>query len=267
MCTFNMPISNPNCRIRPLALAFLLIAAGCSASPKSTTVVEESIAGHRLVVELESVAEAEGPRYAHPVSGTPEELSEKLEVYLGELAYGRAKGKRAYRLLEEGDRKRLAGGLARALKRAGPKERALFLLRVEDNASVAWFRADERVTRGVAYVDVEGRLHLAFDLVDERIDPTAAELYDPAERAQSRTQVFSETGEDIGPSKEGRRRLGASWELSEGQAPSVQAVPAVPKPVAPADAAKLELLEDLLRDGVIDQAEYERRRADLTSPN
>lgn len=231
-----------------------LSLAGCSTSPPAQTVVREEIAGHRLLVQLEPAEPGVPTRFAHPVDTEEGELAEQLDAFLGELAYGRPKGRRLHRLLEVGDRERLAAALARGLSDAGPRERVRFWLRIEDDAHTPWLTPDERQTRGVAFVDLDGRFHLAFDLLDDRADPNEVDPYDPTQRAQTRARLVSETGEDLGPADDGAPRLWVAWRLFAGATPDEP--PAPPSP----NAAKLELLDELLRDGVIDREEYLRRR-------
>jgi len=238
-----------------------LSLAGCSTVPSTKTVVREDVAGHRLLVQLESLHDGPTDRFAHPVVGEVQHLAERIDPLLAELAYGRPRGKKLVRLLEVEDRQRLAAGLARGLTSAGPSERVVFLLRIDDGDQVPWFTPDDRLTRGIAFVDLEGRFNVAFDLVDDRVDPKDPDPYDPTERAQTRTRVVSETGEDIGAATDGPRRLWVAWKLlAETATEATLTRPAEPPS---ADAGKLELLDELLRDGVIDHDEYERRRTRL----
>jgi hypothetical protein len=128
------------------------------------------------------------------------------------------------------------------------------LLSVEDDAHTPWLTPGERLTRGIAFVDLEGRFHLAFDLLDDRADPDELDPYDPTERAQTRARLVSETGEDLGPADDGAPRLWVAWRLLADAAPRSAA------DLHDANAARLELLDELLHDGVIDREEYERRR-------
>ena len=237
-----------------------LSLAGCSASPPSQTVVRESIAGHRLIVQLEAAQPGVAVQFAHPVTSEEQDLAERLDALLAELAYGRPKGRRLVRLMAVEDRQRLAAALARGLVDAGPRERIRFLLSIEDDAQTPWLTPGARQTRGVAFVDLDGRFHLAFDLLDDRVDPDGLDPRDPTERAQTRARLVSETGEELGPAEDGARRLGVAWPLIAGA--TAHRTPDLPD----ADAAKLELLDELLRDGVIEREEYERRRARLATP-
>ncbi|PRP98581.1 hypothetical protein ENSA7_65240 [Enhygromyxa salina] len=239
-----------------------LSLAGCSliATP-AQTVVREEIAGHRLLVQLEAAQPGTPVRFAHPITDDEQHLAERLDVLLAELVYGRPKGRRLVSAIEVEDRQRLATALARGLTSAGPRERIRFLLSVEDQAHTPWLTPSDRQTRGVAFVDIDGRFHLAFDLLDDRVDPDELDPYDPTERAQTRARLVSETGEDLGPADDGAPRLWVAWRLSEDAAPpSALDLPA-------ASAAKLELLDELLRDGIIDREEHERRRARLGAEN
>lgn len=239
--------------------------AGCSPMPAAQTVVQEDVAGHRLLVQLESAQPGEAVQFAHPVATDTEQLAAQVDAFLAELAYGRPRGRRLTRLLEREDRQRLAAALAAGLTDAGPRERVRFLLSIEDDAQTPWLTPAHRLTRGVAFVDRGGRFHLAFDLVDDRADPDALYPHDPTERAQSRARLVSETGEDIGPADDGAPRLWVAWRLFAD--PSAPAAPDDPSARREADAAKLELLDELLRDGAIDRQEYERRRARLGRPD
>ena len=69
------------------------------------------------------------------------------------------------------DRERLAAGIARGLKAATSSERVAFVIVIDDRGDVPMFSPIERQTRGVAFVDQEGRFNVAFDLIDDRIDP------------------------------------------------------------------------------------------------
>jgi hypothetical protein len=239
---------------RPALFVLGLSLAGCSGSLIVQTVVREEIAGHHLLVQLEPAQPGKPVQFAHPFTGDPHELAERLDVLLAELAYGRPKGRRLVRLMEIEDRQRLADALARGLTSAGPRERIRFLLSIEDDAHTPWMTPDERLTRGIAFVDLDGRFHLAFDLLDDRVDPDDLDPYDPTEAAQTRARLVSETGEDLGPADNGAPRLWVAWPLVESPHPQDR---------SDANAAKLELLDELLRDGIIEHAEYERRRADL----
>jgi hypothetical protein len=234
-----------------------LSLAGCSNSPSVQTVVREEIAGHRLLVQLEAAKPGIPVQYGHPVATDEHELSERIDALLAELAYGRPKGRRLFEVMEVGDRQRLAAAIAKGLTQAGPRERVRFLLGIEDDAHTAWMTPEIRQTRGIAFVDADGRFNLAFDLLDERVDPDDLDPHDPTEAAQTRARLVSETGEDIGRADDGSPRLWVAWPLLAGAAPS--RTPDVPT----ANAAKLDLLDELLRDGVIDREEYERRRARL----
>lgn len=219
--------------------------------------MREEIGGHRLLVQLEAAQPGTPVRFAHPVPGEAQQLAERLDALLAELSYGRPKGRRLVRLMEVEDRRRLAAALARGLTDAGPRERIRFLLGVEDDAHTPWLTPSERLTRGIAFVDLDGRFNLAFDLVDDRVDPDDLDPYDPTEGAQTRARLVSETGEDLGPAQDGARRLWVVWPLLADAAPRRTI------DTADANAAKLELLDELLRDGIIDREEYGRRRARL----
>lgn len=243
-----------------------LSLAGCSTSTTVQTVVREEIAGHRLLVQLEAAQPGAPVRFGHPVAREERELAERLDVLLAELAYGRPKGRRLVRVMENEDRHRLAAALAHGLTKAGPRERVRFLLSIEDDAHTPWLTPQDRLTRGIAFVDVDGRFHLAFDLLDDRVDPDDLDPHDPTEAAQTRARLVSETGEDLGPAEDGSPRLWVAWPLLADAAPPSTA------DLSNANAAKLELLEELLRDGIIDREEYERRRSrlgatDSTDPN
>jgi hypothetical protein len=244
---------------RPALFVLGLSLAGCSTSPTVHTVVREEIAGHRLLVQLEPAKPGIPVQFAHPVSGEARALAERLDVLLAELAYGRPKGRRLVRLMEVEDRRRLATAIAYGLTSAGPRERVRFLLSIEDDAHTPWMTPGERLTRGIAFVDLDGRFHLAFDLVDDRVDPDDLDPYDPTEGAQTRARLVSETGEDIGAADDGPPRLWVAWPLLASSHTA---------DLSDANAAKLELLDELLRDGIIDREEYERRRArlDKTQP-
>lgn len=236
---------------------FALSLTGCSTSPTARTVVREEVAGHRLLVQLEATRAGTSVPFAHPVTSEEQQLAEQLDALLAELVYGRPKGRRLIRLMAVEDRQRLAAALARGLLEAGPRERIRFLLSVEDDAHTPWLTPDERQTRGVAFVDLDGRFNLAFDLLDDRADPNDVDPYDPTEAAQTRARLVSETGEHLGPADDGSRRLWVAWPLLAGA--STRSGADLPD----ANAAKLELLDELLRDGVIDRDEYERRRTGL----
>jgi hypothetical protein len=244
-------------RLRPALFVLVLSLVGCSASPTVQTVLREEIAGHRLLVQLEAEPPGTPVQFGHPVSGDEQQLAQRLDALLAELAYGRPKGRRLVRLMEVEDRQRLAAALARGLTDAGPRERVRFLLSIEDDAHTPWLTPGERQTRGIAFVDVDGRFNLAFDLLDERADPDNIDVFNPTERALTRARIVSETGEDLGPADDGARRLWVAWRLLADAAPQSAA------DVSNANAAKLELLDELLRDGIIDHEEYERRRARL----
>jgi hypothetical protein len=246
--------------VRPFRLALFVLGlslAGCGTALVPQTVVREEIAGHRLLVQLEAAQPGQLVQFAHPVAGEEQQLAKQLDALLAELAYGRPKGKRLVRVMDVEDRQRLAAALALGLKSAGPRERVRFLLSIEDDAHTAWMTPRERLTRGIAFVDLDGRFHLAFDLLDDRIDPNDLDPYDPTEAAQTRARLVSETGEDLGPAADGSPRLWVAWPLL------ADATPASAAELRDADAAKLELLDELLRDGIIDREEYERRRAPL----
>ncbi|KIG13988.1 hypothetical protein DB30_07404 [Enhygromyxa salina] len=243
--------------IRPALFVLGLSLAGCSTAPAAQTVVREEIAGHRLLVQLEPAQPGVPVRFAHPVTSSEHELAERLDTLLAELAYGRPKGRRLARPIELEDRQRLAAALARGLTHAGPRERVRFLLSVEDDAHTPWLTPDDRQTRGIAFVDLDGRFHLAFDLLDDRVAPDDVDPYDPTERAQTRARLVTETGEDLGPADDGAPRLWVAWRLLADPAPATAADD------LDANTAKLELLNELLRDGIIDREEYERRRAPL----
>jgi hypothetical protein len=243
---------------RPAIFVLGLSLAGCSTSPAVQTVVREEIAGHRLLVQLEAAQPGTPVQFGHPVSGDEQELAERLDALLAELAYGRPKGRRLFQLMDVEDRQRLAAALASGLTDAGPRERVRFLLSVEDDAHTPWLTPDERLTRGIAFVDIDGRFHLAFDLLDDRADPDHLDPFDPTERAQTRARIVSETGEDLGPADDGAPRLWVAWHLLADATPHTA-------DLLDANAAKLELLDELLRDGVIDREEYERRRARLVA--
>jgi hypothetical protein len=237
----------------------VLSLVGCSPSLPAQTVVREEIAGHRLLVQLEAAHPGTDVRFAHPVRAGESQLVERIDALLAELAYGRPKGRRLVRLLEVDDRQRLAVALARGLTSAGPRERVRFLLSIEDDAHTPWMTPDERLTRGIAFVDLDGRFHLAFDLLDDRVDPDDLDPHDPTEAAQTRARLVSETGEDLGPADGGSPRLWVAWPLL------ADAAPRSATDHSDADAAKLELLDELLHDGIIDREEYERRRARLSA--
>ena len=251
-------------KLRPALFVLGLALTGCSLASPAQTVVREEIAGHSLLVQLEtappSTAQGGARSFAHPVAGDEQELAARIDPLLGELAYGRPRGQRLTRALAVDDRLRLAAALAKGLVQAGSSQRVRFLLSVEDNAHTPWITPEDRLTRGVAFIDLDGRFNVIFDLLDDRIDPRELDAHDPTERAQTRARLVSETGEDLGRSDDGSRRLWVAWQLfANERAPSLE-------PLANPDAAKLELLDELLRDGVIDRAEYERRRARLRQP-
>jgi hypothetical protein len=212
-------------------------------------------------VQLEAAKPGTPVQFGHPVSFDEQALAERLDVLLAELSYGRPKGRRLAHLMAADDRQRLATALARGLTDAGPRERIRFLLSVKDDAQTPWLTPGERLTRGVAFVDIDGRFNLAFDLLDDRAAPDSLDPFNPTERALTRARLVSETGEDIGRADDGASRLWVAWPLLA--APQTAELP-------DASAAKLELLDELLRDGIIDREEYERRRAGLlatpTSP-
>ena len=169
--------------------------------------------GHRVLVELEGIEPIAGERFGHPVPGEESQLAREIAPLLAELSYGRPHGKRLVRLMEAADRQRLAAGLARGLTSAGPHERVVFLLRVDDSGQVPWFTPDERLTRGIAWVDLDGRFNLAFDLIDDRVDLDDPDPYDPTQRAQTRARLVSETGEHIAAADDGAQRLWVVWQL------------------------------------------------------
>lgn len=259
--------------------------AGCGTTPGVQTVVDDRIAGHALLVQIEaSESGAWGP-YAHPVAGGEagaEALAGRLDGLLGELAYARPKGKKVHPLMAVEDRQRLAAALAEGLSTAAPDERVRFVLSVTDDAHTPWMTPTKRLTRGVAFVDLEGRFHLAFDLVDDRVAPDELDSPDPTLRAQSWVRLLTETGELEGRGEDGARRLWVAWPLiapsssAPPQAPPVEPEPELepepepgpePETLSQPNASKLELLDELLRDGVIDREEYERRRARLVEPS
>jgi hypothetical protein len=249
-----------------------LCVAGCSVAPDSKAVFREERAGHRVLVELEPVETLETDTFApfaHPLVVDEHELAEAVDHLLAEVAYGRPKGKKLVRLMAVEDRQRLASGLARGLVSAGSHERVLFVLRIDDRGEVPWFTPDSRLTRGVAFVDLEGRFHLAFDLIDDRIEHNDPDPYDPTERAQTRARIVVETGEDMGPADDGARRLWVAWPPLAWTAPD-KVTPSEEPPITSAEppsvsAGKLELLDELLRDDIIDREQYERRRARLSA--
>lgn len=197
--------------LRSACLALALGLSACSQTGASTTVVDERVAGHGLLVRLEAVGADGESVFAHPVSREAASLAQGIDGLLAELAYGRPKGKQLYRLLEPGDRGRLSAALAEGLRRAAPHERVSFVLRVDEQSDVPWFTPDQRLTRGVAFIDPEGRFNLAFDLIDDSVDPNDPEPYDPTQRAQTRARMVSESGEDIGAREGGPRRLWVAW--------------------------------------------------------
>lgn len=233
-----------------------LTLAGCSSLRTVHTVVDERVEGRALLVQLEAAEPGLPVQYAHPVDD--QELAPRLDAMLAELAFGRPKGRRLTRLMEPSDRTRLADGLARALVGAGPRERVRFLIRIEDDAHTPWITPTQRLTRGVAFVDVEGRFNLAFDLLDDRVDPRELNPGEPTKSAQTRARIVSETGEDRGPAEDGSRRLWVSWQLEERLDSS-----SAPELDDSVQRAKLELLEELLAEGIIDADEFEARRARL----
>ena len=244
-------------------MLFVAPTGACIVSPGVETILDEGRAGHHLLVQLEAAEPGKPVQFGHPLTGEEHELSAELDALLAELAYGRPKGKRLYPLLELDDRQRLATALARGLLDAGPRERVRFWLSIEDGELTPWLTPTARQTRGVAFVDLEGRFHLAFDLLDDRVDPNASDNFDPTERAQTRARLVSETGEELGRAADGGRRLGVTWALVDS--PSAPA-PATDE-LSNTNAAKLELLDELLQDEIIDREEYERRRAKIGQPD
>ena len=238
-----------------------LALAGCSPVRTVHTVVDERVEGHALLVQLEAAEPGVPVQFAHPVD--EQELAPRLDAMLAELAFGRPKGRRLTRLMEPGDRTRLADGLARALLDAGPRERVRFLLRIEDDAHTPWITPTQRMTRGVAFVDLDGRFNLAFDLLDDRIDPRELNPGEPTQSAQTRARIVSETGELRGPADDGSRRLWVSWQLAERAGSDSSSAPEPAEPDSSVQQAKLELLEELLAEGIIDAEEFEARRARL----
>lgn len=246
-------------RAQPILALIGVWLTGCVGA--NEIVVREQVAGHHLLVELEPVDTE--TRFSHPVQGQEPDLAQQIDRRLAELVYGRPRGKKLFRLLDVEDRGRLATGLARGLIQADPGERVLFVLRVDDGPQEAWFTPEERFTRGVAFVDLDGGFNLAFDLVDDRVDPNDPDAHDPTERTQTRARIVSETGELVG-ADDGARRLWVAWRSFAGPRTAEAAV------LSGADASKLELLDELLRDGVIDRETYDRRRSRLptgTSPS
>lgn len=247
---------------RPTAALLILglstAACGHSATEMRVgeTVLRDDIDGHRLLVQLESPPPGTPVRFAHPLVSEEHTTVARLDALLAELSYGRPKGQRLVHLLEVEDRRRLAAALARGLSHAGPRERVRFWLSIEDDTHTPWFTPIARQTRGVAFIATDGRLNLVFDLLDERVDPQEVDPHDPTEQAQTRARLVSETGEDLGRTTNASR-LWVAWPLL----PSAE--PSAPAALREVDAAKLELLDELLRDDIIDRDEYERRRARL----
>ena len=120
-------------RLHSALLALGLTLAGCSTTPGVQTVVDDRVAGHALLVQIEastSEAGAWGP-FAHPVAGGEggaEGLAGRLDGLLAELAYARPKGKKVQPLMGAEDRQRLAVALAEGLSTAAPDERVRFVL-------------------------------------------------------------------------------------------------------------------------------------------
>lgn len=181
----------------PHAAIWLLIAlptflGGCAGIDWQRTAV--LVDGSEQVVEIERAEiEPDTPPivYGHPAIITPE----RIQAALAELRFEKL------RLLNQDQtppvvakyhRSTLANAISDGLARCQPEERVRF--RVENSDDALWIFSGNSITRGVAFVDTDGALNFAFDLIGFKPDPDQPQAYriwsDPTARRVSRAQLL-----------------------------------------------------------------------------
>jgi hypothetical protein len=240
--------------------AFLLavgLGSGAACAGKDTwRKSAELYRGDHALVQKETRADAS---FAHPAELDGAELSRDLCAlrYIDRWSVTRGEDPHAPWSCE--DATQVGEAIARGLATAGSAERVRFWVRWrERDIGAPWYVPDERHTRGVAFVNEAGQLELNFDWV-HRVQGDAPRANKSPEEARSRrVRLVPPRGVELGESEGKRQPLRLIWPMpdSSGRA-------RVEADVDPATRARMELLEEMLEAGEIDQATYERRKGDL----
>ncbi|MEQ8764539.1 MAG: SHOCT domain-containing protein [Planctomycetota bacterium] len=263
------------------AIPLLLLAStGCQSSRwvESASPIDTPVLAVQLERRIVDGAPQEG-LFAHPATLDPA----AVETRLAELRFRRPRllhDDRTGSVIPAEQLAPLAKALTGALAAASSSERARFSV----GTSAESLFEGRRYTRGVAFVEPVGVLNVAFDWVDElsERDILDERWEDPTRRRSSSVEL--DLGHAWQMSKEAREdellwvttdeltAVAAPVGVSEDEAPaSGEVSPPVTEP-RDADGAKLtdserlaqlRLLEKLHAEGVLDDAEFERRRREI----
>ena len=274
---------------RPLFLALLLFGLPACGGPEwkqRLLTARSPIATYIEHREKDGKTIAQG--FAHP----PKVEAGTLKAILAGLKYhptgfiGVSRVATTEPMFTEAEVAVLGEPLSRDLELIGPDERLRFLL-----ARTSWkpFATGQKAISGVVFFDAPQRMNLAFDLIDESLsndsgDPRSITFPDDPVAITGKDPVIVPPagGSLRPPSPDGTGH--PRWVvLDPGRIAALPAAPAPqaekaspaaaapaprPAPLSPEEEAaaikrKLQVLEDLKKDGVISAEEYEKTRKEI----
>ncbi len=261
-----------------LALFSSFLLSGCLGP---TWREESSVVNNgRLDVEVEQwtfEGQAQGRDYAHPADVD----SRKIESVLKDLhRVSKTTRSGVDPILKPEYASDLARAISLGLRKATPSSRVRFSVHNPD--TVLWVLPSSTTTRGVAFVQPEGVLNLAFDVIDETLEVDEEHWGDPERRTIRRSRIALPGYARYHQLPEGgEKTMWVEMDLSsipiqrkEKKKAPVKAPPEPEPEVAqPTDRAQqldnaevLEKLRDLqeqLKTGKISDAEYKKQREAL----
>ena len=275
-----------------LGIGLALVASGCASRTWRQSDSIFQAGGVTVELEQRFVDGEPEDRFDHPVTIDAALIERALLDLRFESAALFGKSDPAP-ILDPGVANVTAESIAAGLSRASNSERVRF--RVRGSVTSLYVLPTTASTRGVAFVSPAGSLNLVFDAVQRTPDPNDpgrdARWDDPTSRQRGAARVrlilpaYAEYGRD---DRETTHPLWASLSLGAVAAlpaePSSRVVgttsrnestrPAVRDETDPATEsltdseilARLRFLEELHREGRIDDEQYEAKRAELLSP-
>ena len=240
--------------MRRLVLGLLVISA-CAAG-RNWRASGDLHRDDTVLVQTERNPDA---RYAHPATVDGASLAEQLcgLAYINQMnpTY-KQKGGVPWSCE---DAQKVAEAVTQGLAAASPNERVRFWVhwRERDNGST-WYVPDERHTRGIAYVNDAGQLQMDFDIVDRVQGEGARPTRSPDEGKHRRVRFVPPEGVTLALADGKAQPMRLIWPIADGGGHD-----RVKSDVDPEQKARLELLEQMYRAGDIDQATYDRKKAEL----
>lgn len=237
----------------------LSLPLACALACASASRWHETRELHRDDQVLVQVEAKESVSYAHPFAVDEVRLAEQLcELRFEDRADVTHKDQSRVPWSCP-DAQKVAAGIARGLALAGPTERVRFWVHwQQDDPAAPWYLPDERHTRGVAYRNAAGQLEMDFDLVARVQAQGGRAARAPDEGKHRRARFVPPEGVELAISDGKRQPMRLIWPIAGASGRDT-----VKPDVDPERDARLDLLEQMHRAGDIDDATYERKKAEL----